>query len=680
MSWPINDSFSDPLGRWDQYTPWDTTIYYDSSKSWLTTQSHVDIRTFRVINEYIARPQTDLDDTPQSHWESPDTQTDMEEKISNTIAEPWIQSGTGLSTFTIGPVASHGGWPGMTLTTNGSAVATTLTSSIPGDNLNISSMANVILIFPDYDSFDNTSSIQLTSDPDGIFGNGYDSAVVTFASNTSVMPKLQLALSGFAHSGFDNTKVTGVKIVLNKTSAPTSGQTVTLMGLRAVGASWVNSALDFDTRISGLCVPIADAGIPYSGSVAVDFPLIRGDETENDPIPANGAYQVYFFAGGQTSPNDATGSTYNSIEILTRELKDVPDGTGSYITGRLKWNDTATHFECQEVNMTGGPGGTITTTTLHSQTVGGPLSTTTHYVFRVELTGNTMVAKLYQCSFDEVVGTLEWFSAPVSSTDFPYRNGRVGLIGNLVSRDSYILDYQASPTGYAVFQTVPYTSITPVDGVQLQVQYSPDQNLFSNFTGADLSIDTTKTISGQGSYKASMPITSNQFIIDDWTETYFSAAIWLGPAASLTQPQILLNGIYPLRVPTLIPSQWNTFDVDLSMYNELITGTPYTFTIRANPSSPVGLGTFWVDSVIIGRRKISWAARANPNNLWREFRDNINDPKAALHFNINERGNQLQVQATALTDDAYVVCGGGLKIFPHYAELGGFVYDASANV
>lgn len=681
MAYQIADTFNDPLGRFNQVAPWDSTMYYNSSKGFLTTQSHVDIRAFRVINETGPKPQNLLERTPQTALE-PVPQTSLETQITNTLTEPWVLTGSGLSGMVTGASSARGGWSRLALTTTGAAVDATITSSIPTDNLDISGMTKLSFLTLDYNSWDTNSYIQLSSDPAGVFGNGADSAQVAFSSNLSVAPQILLNVSAFAQSGFNNTRVTGVRIRLRKAVAPGAAQTATVAAIRAVTNTWSESALDFDTRLEALCVPVTLTGSAYGGSVATAFEFIRGDGTANDPIPVDGAFNMFFYPGGQTSPNDATGGTFNQLDFLLRENKDTGAGTGSIEVARLKWNDSSTVFEAQRIDMTGGAGGTRTPTTLLSQNVGNGLSASGHYLFRVEIVGTQTVARLYNADVNCVPGSIIWSSAPVTSSSLIRRSGRVGFTANLVSRDSYLLQLDAAPTGFASLETAPAMTYTPVDGAQLAVKYAADLNLFDKFTGADLSIDPTKTLSGNGSFRASEEITSNQFIVEDWTQTYLSAQIWVGNSVSISnQPQIVLitpSGTAVIPTEKLSPNQWNLVEVDLGVFSNLITGVGYSIKIQPGVDPDRSLGTFWVDETVVGRRKVSWALRAGPNNPYREFRGLVNGTKAAVHLNPAERGTAPQLQARALTSDAWIAIEGGIKLKLHFAELGNPVYDVAA--
>lgn len=679
MTWTLTEPFDDPHGRWDQWAPWDATEASDSVKGFLTTQQHTDVRCFRVFGNIDPAPQFPHIDLPvQQTVLDAETQTQMETQLAaNDASENWVQTGTGFAAYTIGAMANRGGWSGLQAVTTGVAVSTSFTSALPSHPIDISLGTNLSVIFPDYQTFDATSYIQLTSDPNGVFGNGFDSAQVLFSSNIAAMPELRLAISGFAHAGFDNTKVTGVLIHLNVASAPALGQTMTIMGMRALASGWGISWLDFDTRIGAICRPITLNGLVTTGTVAQNFQFVRGDGSKNDPIPADLAVGMYFYPGGSTSPNDATGASVNYLAFILREQKNTSAGTGSHIEAGLQFNDAGTTFVCKHVSTTGGSPGTETDTGTTTISVGGPLDPSKHYLFRVQLKGTTIIPTIWQVDTSRNVIGLVWQNpTSITNSAYAYGNGRVGFIGSLLSRDAYIEYIDVEPTGFAELETVAYTSRTPVDGAQLAAVFSDDMNLFTSMSGTTMVFDSTKTISGDGSYRATGSLNTNSFNVDDWTQMYLSLAIWVSNSVTqANQPKILLNtGSSDLTIPmtALKPAQWNNLYFDLGIFRNLISSSQYSFIIQpgANPDKP--LGFYWVDSMLIGRRRVSWSVRTSSSGLWREFKNMVNDPNGAIHFTPEERGTALQLKADALTQDAWV---GSFHLFPRYAQLGLPVYD-----
>lgn len=677
MTYALSEPFDDPRGRWNGFAPFDATEEKDGVKGFLTTQEHVDLRSFRVISSPIPVPQSDLEATQQAALDA-ELQSAMETKPGlNTVDELWSLTATGGTNndLTVGKIASRGGWSGAHFTTDGTALAATL-QSVMSFGIDISHESKLSLILPDFNTFDAaTSYIQLCSG--GAFGAGHDSAQVLFSSNLSTMPELLLNISAFAQAGFDNTNVTGVRIHLVKSVAPAAGQTITLMALRAVTDAWTESALDFDTRAGIICVPVTLNGAPYAGTVAQNFEFVRGDGSKNDPIPADLAMNMYFYPGGATSPNDATGANYNRIGFLLREKKDTSAGTGSHIRTQLRFNDAATYFEIWKVDTSGGAGGPETDTALQSFSLGTTLDPAKTYVFSVEIKGTQISASVWETQVDRTVTSLLWrLPSTLTDTRYLYRNGRVGFVASLLTRDAYVESIEVAPTGFATMVSQIYNSRTPIDGAQLAARFASDENFFDGVSGPDFSVDQTKTVSGFGSYRTSKSLTTNAFVVDDWTQTYLDLAIWVSNIVTLkNQPQILLNtslGPETISVPRLQPAQWNYLHFDLGLFRNLLTGVGYSITIQEPTNTDKPLGDFWVDSIVIGRRRVVWSVRATPNGPFRQFKDLVNNPSGAVHFPANERGTALQVKAEALTQDAWI---SSFKLFPRYAQLGLPVYD-----
>jgi len=491
------------------------------------------------------------------------------------------------------------------------------------------------------------------------------------------MPHLKLDIGDFVNSGFDDTKVTGVRIHLQRGSAPLANQTVTIMAIRALLDGWVESWLDMDTRWGFAAIPVTLDGNPYGGSVAQAFEFVRGDRTRNDPIPADGAYTLFFFGGGATSPVDAISPVENIISIIFRDVHDDIADTGSAIFARLIWNDSLLKFEAQRMDTTGGSPGAVAAATLFDETINtSGLDPSVLYAFNVKLVGTTLTANLYEVNhFREITATV-WNSSPINSDTFIYQNGRVGFHAELRNRDSYIDAIVQAPTSFAILRTQVYETRSPVDGLKLAAVFSSDANLFLNIAGDDAWRDQTKTVSGLGGIRTAKGITTNQFIVDDWPETYLNVAIWVSTAVTrANQPVIQLNTgsiLHFLEMPDLKPSQWNYLHFDLGIFRNLITGLPYSFSFNPGPNPDKPLGNFWVDNFMIGRRRVAWSGRATENGVFRRMWETVNDPRGALHFNPEERGTHLQLEVEALTEDAWI---SSFQLMPHYAELGAPLYD-----
>lgn len=673
MTYALNEPFNDTEGRWDQYAPWDGTEQSDSAKGFLTTQKHVDLRCFRVVSDLDPRPLSEVDVQTGTQLDA-QTQTQLETKPAvNIVDELWALTGTGLNTMTTGEIAARGGWSGIQALTDGGAINCTLTSSIT-TAIDISPGTNLSIIFPDFNTFDTaTSYVQLSSDPAGAFGTGHDSAQVFFSSNAAAMPELRLPVASFAAAGFDDTKVTGVKIGLVKATAPSAGLTFTMMAIRSLDPAWVVSWLDFDTRIGAVYRPVTLDGNTTTGTVAQAFQFVRGDGGKDDPIPADVCMGVYFYPGGLTSPNDATGLSYNTLAFIMREQKNISTNTGSHIEAGVQFNDTEVNFYAKYVSRVAGvdqpDAGVYTLTNI----VNGPFDSSKRYLMLIQIKGTQIIPKIYTVYTNGDVESIVWSGlGTITNTAYVYRNGRVGFIADLLTRDAYVDAITVSPQGFAELITETFTSRTPVDGAQLSAVYSSDLNLFTGFSSG-ATLDLTKTISGNGSYRSTAQMTMDTFLVDDWTQMYLNLSVWVSSAVTeFNQPTIILNGVEDpvtkvLDTALLKAAQWNNLTFDLGLFRDLPTGMSYFFSIVPGIEPDQPLGFYWVDEITIGRRRVSWAAKATANGLWREFKNTVNNPYGAIHFTPEERGTQLQIKADALTEDAWVA---SFNLFPRYASLG----------
>lgn len=674
MTYAISDNFDSPTGRWPEVAPWDSTEQFNSVNGFLATQEHVDLRSFRNLADRVGRPQTDLEALPQTDLDGL-PQTDLETKLLlNTLEENWEftdASGTNAD-LVVGKQSAFNGWSGATFTTTGSALACTLQSVI-SEEIDLSGQDFLSIIFPHHITYDNTSYIQLCSEGD--LGAGHDSVAVDFSNNSTSLPEMRLDLSLFAQSGFDLSKVTGVRIRLEQASAPAADTALYIMAIRAVKADWAVQAIDFDTRLGALVAPVTLDGNDYSGN-DFGFEFIRGDGTKSDPIPADTAINLYFYPGGEAG-NDATGGDYNILKAIFREVKDDGAGTGAHLEVALGFNDSDVTIQIQRLDSTGGSPGSQTGVAAYFEDIGTALDFNAHYVLRSEVKGTQVIVSLYKTDINRRIGDFVWqLSTTVSDQGYTYRNGRVGFSAGFLTKDAYLDQIDVAPSGYASLTTQVYESRTPIDGAQLSAIFASDENLWQSFDGSDVLIDQTKSLSGGGSYRTAKSLTTNTFIVDDWTESYLDFAIWVpGNVTRQNQPTVVLNtdtGQEMLAMPRLQPAQWNILHFDLGLFRNLISGIGYSFTIQAAADPDKPLGFFWVDETVIGRRRVRWSVRATDNGPWRRFKDLVNNPVGAVHFLGDERGTRLQLRAEALTTDAWV---SSFKLHPRYAQLGLPVYD-----
>lgn len=673
MAVPIPEQFNEFPGELSNY---DTPFGFSTTfLNQILTNQHVDVRSFDNNGIFRLRTQNDLDALTQTVLDT-ETQTQLEQ-VQTAPGEAWqatTTSGTTGSLF-VGLLPERNNWNGAQITCNGSALDITLTSSmssLTGGAVNISTQDFVGFVCPDFHTFNTaTSTIQLCSNTAGDFTSN-NSASVPFSSSTGTATYIKIGLGSFAAGGFDNTQVTGVKIRLVSSSNPTNGQKLTVMALRAVKSTWKPQTFDINTRKQVFTSAVTlDGGDPVAGTDAF-VPLVRGVHNGTaDPRPMDATLTMLFNTGALTASNNLT--PYNQIELLFRENQTV--STGRYIVARLLFRNGSTQATSLQRVNNANVGSSIINYSSGLPT----LTANSYYIFQADLTNQAMVMNIYQSNAAGNFLTKIWSSLATSTgTNASYvrEQGRVGWNLSLVDRDVDLVAFNASTTSFSTMRTRVFNTYNPVDGAQLTATFASDTNLWSGFQGQDMLVDTSKSLSGK-SYRATYPIFSNDFPVDDWAQMYIQFDIWVPaqatpgnqPYVSITSSDAFTNIILPK--PSLQAEQWTTVYIDLNQAQGNITGIFYRLWVGSFNTQLVGNKipyTFWVDNFFIGRRNVSWQFRANPSlGVWREFRDAVNDPYGALRLPPDERGTSLQLQAVALTQDAWI---SSYTLIPHFAELG----------
>lgn len=677
--------FDDPRGR---FLNWDTTQNLQGQKAYLATQEHVDLRVMLGEDLTMPRPLGNLEQVEQIDLESGPGYSPlwrMEERI-RTVGDRWEKTGTGFDGMTVGPVTAKSNMRLMTLNTSGAAIATNLVSSIAVDTsvpgtagVDISSQDFLSIVIAgdiDRSGFTQaTSTVQLTSRTDADFAQAAGrSFEVPFTANAGGgVTELRIPLSDFANAGFTLTSVTGIKIHLDRT-APAAGLTVYIGGVRAVSSDWVVRSLDQNTRLQVYENPVTlDTGLTATAAVH----LIRGNRDLEDPAPADGVLNVTFTTGGSTGSNyiatAADEASANAVTLYFREIYDDGANTGSWQSATLRWGQAGAWLEVTRVDANGAVLTNVGLTTWNLpqnlERVSPTDPNSGRYMFYMQFIGNKVTVTLYKLdAADAITSTI--FQQVFDDEEYTFRQGRVGLTGVFHDRDGYIDDFSAASIGFATATSKVFQSNTPVDGAQLQATFAEDTNMWTSFFATDLFLDMNKTTTGRGSYSSARQLMTNQFVLEDWLNTYIEFDLWVPITVSETnQPELSLVGagatIKP-EMPILRGGQWNHLIFTLEDYVDFLTGVPYVAAIEPRQRD-LQLGTFWVDNMKIMRRLISWQIRARSDAPWREFRGLVNDPDSAVHLPLPERGTQLQLQAVALREDAWI---GSYHLFPHYAELG----------
>jgi hypothetical protein len=315
------------------------------------------------------------------------------------------------------------------------------------------------------------------------------------------------------------------------------------------------------------------------------------------------------------------------------------------------------------------------------------LNVETNYELSCSFTGNSIGVKIQELTSAEQPQRIIFDAMPASSEKWSPISGRIGWYAEFADYDTYISAVDLESAAYALLVTKPFTSETPVEGGQLFTVDSGNKNLFENFFPLSQNdrvyIDNQKTYSQTGSFtfqsyggSKNPGIISNQFTVNDWNHLFIEFQFWaprelktdeLRPKMSLrpveqpegTSGSDIFSGIVPVNAPIafdFVPGAWSYVSFDLRGTNA--KNGDYYLVIASDGGGDADLSSFrnkwWVDSVQINTQTIEWEMRAIKNGSWTPFRKNVNKPYGALHLSENQIGKSVQLQARALTEDAWV--------------------------
>ena len=703
---PLTETFQSP--NWGRYG---TAASFTSSSvmgrestasyPWsLSTLNHLDVRTFNVGNSL---------DTPEN-W--------------NTV-----------SGVTLGPDSTFNNWRALKASlTSGTAV--TLTSiAEPLDLTAVGDPTTTYLqsALNNYALLNLGSSyIALSSDE----GQTWSQQTLTslLETGTGIVHGL---LSLFETANLDLTAVNGVRIHL----VPTSTGTFTMIGLRVVDPNYKPSTVMFDTWNG-----ILRQDIPFDGNIAENPPAVNQQlpiiyyaaDTggTDDPQPIDATFSVFFNTGSNVGTNlfqfnmRQVGGTDTSSLLLDGQTQlslagpqpglvqvaEIPRTmadfqgqplsvlqgqsmldldatalavTNSYTVFQIVWGTNQLITVADSVSLLGGqylpyvwnyPG----------------LSPYTAYQAVCTLEENSIRVQIYNVNQITLAqSSLLFDSGAISdSYQFPRRPGRIGWSASFTDGEAHLISIRPERTLFAEYQSTPLNSRTPVKGVQVYANYSPDIELWNDFTASSadnanpiVSLDSKRSITGSATKVyinqavAGQGVISNVLSQDDisgiteWAEVEIKFSVWVPSAAAQTETttlQVNLVSDTGWSVPLGFPNiQYNTWQ-------------PISF---AGPDIPSGLYqlqiiypgvtsmTFWVDAVSVTQRTLSWGARANQSDPWVPFNGLTSDNAAGILIN---RGTQLQIRAQAKRQDAAILSKP--KIKPTFAQLGKAVWpeDISA--
>ena len=672
MAIQLPDNFDNEFG----FSDYDGDADHQPLPAAYLANRHVDIRIFDVTGQTRSRTMTDLENPVEEMVDLDGDTMVAIENVQITPGETWSTTGTGgvISATTsedghagIGPWFAYGGWKGLKFDCNGATLNKFLTSDWPlgstGLEVDISQMNTLSLVIDD-SGLTNTGkvatvTIQLNSHPLGAFGNGVDSNVITM---TQTGKEWHAAISDITGS-CDLTKVTGIKLNIkdDTTHHPANTDILYIFAIRAYVTGYDPSiGVDINTRQNAVMMPVTLNLLAPS----VPRNLVRGSITNDpsDPRTQDGSARLIVRTGLLT----ATAPNYNTFGLIFREdrandhfLIVYLDVASDNVQWRAEWHDGGFVAE------TFGPFpiGSTAMAALFAQN---------YFIFSVDVRSLTITVNLYQSDGNEHLDALVYTDA-ITADSISTLRGRQGWFASFYDRDMQIQQFYAFALAYSTLITRAQLSFTPVDGCQLTAAYSIDDNLFVDFTSTPVApvIDNQRSLSADGSYLTSGPIFSNNFLIFNFEQAYIEFDMWVpSQVTPENQPRLVLRSPFSSTDITFPPldlqgNQWNHVFIDLA---ETQAAGGISYNVFLERTQGQGTTYSWnVDNFVIGVRNVAWRARSLSTGDWIEFRDTVNDDGAGVHFPHDQRGKELQIQAEALTQTAWI---GPFTYKPRYAQLG----------
>lgn len=572
--------------------------------------------------------------------------------------------------------------------------------------------------------------VQFTSDPLGLFSDQGGSSLaesykVRFKDNlyyesgspNSSNVEFIAPMTAFEYGttgGFNFSTITAVRIFF-KSTFPSEVSDVKIMGIRAITQSRVDDGLWMTAEINTLEQNVSSPVLGYGQNEESIVPMISGSRLEtiaSDPSPIDSKQAVIF----QTGAGLASNPGYNKIMIFAREQEFDDLKKSSWLTVEYSFNldpdaalrryktlrvlsDDGSDVLCWDIH----PGG-VYEDVYNPATEGisylPELKSERNYEISGNFAGNSIAVQIQELTAAEQPQQIIFDAPVVSSAEWGPISGRIGWYFEFADKDMYVSAYDLESAAYAILRTKQFISETPVEGAQLFTVDSGDKNLFEEFFPLSpldrVYVDNQKTSTGVSSYvfesfgQAQNPgVISNQFTVNDWNHIYIEFDIWVPrvlrseekrPRFGLRpveQPEgtdgtDIFSGLVPLNAPIafdFVAGAWS--HVSFDMRGTQAKNGDYYLTIFSNGDGSDELSTFrnkwWIDNIQISTQTIEWEMRAVENGSWTPFRKNVNRQYGALHLSENQTGKNVQLQARALTEDAWIA---EYTLIPKYISSG----------
>jgi hypothetical protein len=565
-----------------------------------------------------------------------------------------------------------------------------------------------------------TSYVQFTSNRSGLFSNQggsdlddsekvyFDGRLIGDGPNYDFRATMDLFGNPTEYARFTFGHVTGVRIVIyNGPALPFSPyDAITITSIKSFDSFYLPSSVEINTKTQSVLVPT-----PLIDYELVQLPsMIRGKEfTESpeDPSPLSGEAQVLLKTCDHNNIEMMMGD-FNKIQTYIR-YTNYGGSCAEWITTEFGYRSDMTYiksFKTFRSKSVGGgfgdihweiyPGGAVTdeTTSMAADLISSlsPLLSETVYLFSSKLDSNRIIHSIELMNeFNRPIRKI-FESVRYANSEWTEKNGRVGWHMSSID-DSEMRSFDLIPFSYSILRTKEIETETPIDGAQLFTVDSGYRNVFERFASKNprdfIQLDSTKSLSGE-SYKLSGAgqddypgFISNQFSINNWSHVIVEFDIWVPKEldGESLRPRLYLqptdftvtdrnNAELEYVGPTTFDytaNTWSHVSVSLRQFEQYLTGDYRMLISSIVPHN----ANIWIDNVKINQKTVEWEIRAVRGGSWSPFRDSVNKKYGAIHLPRNQRGRFIQLQAIALTEDAWI---SEYTLKPKYAQLGRILY------
>jgi len=496
--------------------------------------------------------------------------------------------------------------------------------SFPASSLNLSQCFIDISSSLSFDS-SVTDSLKFSNSLNNVSGGG----------NTF----LRFPVTALVNSDPSNLKALRLRLL------STADVTVTFREMRLVASIYPFPQMAIDTKKAILRRASPEAGAPEASSV---YGNIFFEETQ----PKNGTVFVKFNSGHNPTGND------NVLRVLLRHQPD-----GDHISVRLFARDTQSRLRIYET-VNG-----VETEIFSTGTLANILTNETTYYLKIDFRDQQVQATIYN---EQGLYT----GTQVYSTGWQNLStigrGYVGYSFEPYNYDFFLSFVHTLDAEFALYESTPFRSTTPVKGATILTLNSQAIDLASDFT-FETSGDSTLTTESIAN------INNATKVVRDGTQWY-GGIKWIGSVVPSHHLMLVTGNIFPVALDgqyrvvvvnenlavgyigyilNLKANQWNAFSVPINLVAVPDHLGVYIHQIGYYPD------TFYLDSLSVKHPTIEWYASPDAGITWYPFLDSVDGIYSGVYFNNLDR--RLKIRAVAVSDKAWIE---GYQVVPHYAYPG----------